>query len=60
MRYVTTERRGMSRKDPRPEGWRRHEPIGGVAPRSRRAQAMLPPRVRQRPDHWAPGVSTAL
>jgi hypothetical protein len=44
MRYVTTERRGMSRKEPGPEGLRRRGHIGCVAPRSRRAQAMLPPR----------------
>jgi hypothetical protein len=44
MRYVTTERRSMSRKEPRPRGLRRRELIGGVARRSRRAQAMLPPR----------------
>jgi hypothetical protein len=42
MRYVTTERRRMSRKEPPPEGLRRRGPIGRVAPRSRSAQAMLP------------------
>jgi hypothetical protein len=44
MRYVTTERRCMSPKVPRPEGLKRRRPIGGVARRSRRAQAMLSPR----------------
>ena len=44
MRYVTTERRRMSRKVPLPEGLKRRKPIGRVARRSRRAQAMLPPR----------------
>ena len=44
MRYVTTERRRVSRKESRPRGLRRCGLIGGVARRSRRAQAMLPPR----------------
>ena len=44
MRYVTTERRGISPKVSRPKGLKRRGPIGCVAPRSRRAQAMLPPR----------------
>jgi hypothetical protein len=43
-RYVTTERRRMSRKEPRPRGLRRRGLIGGVARRLHRAQAMLPPR----------------
>jgi hypothetical protein len=43
MRYVTTERRRVSRKESRPRGLRRRGLIGGVARRSRRAQAMLPP-----------------
>jgi hypothetical protein len=30
MRYVTTERRGLSQKEPPPEGLRRRRPIGGV------------------------------
>ena len=43
MRYVTTERRRMSRKVPLPGGLKRRKPIGGVARQSRRAPAMLPP-----------------
>ena len=44
MRYVTTERRGLSSKEPPPEGLRRRRPIGGVTRQSLRAQAMLLPR----------------
>ena len=44
MRYVTTERRGISPKVSRPRGLKRRGPIGCVARRSRRPQAMLPPR----------------
>jgi hypothetical protein len=42
MRYVTTERRGMSRKEPGPQGLRRRGPIGCVAPRSRRGSSYAP------------------
>jgi hypothetical protein len=42
MRYVTTERRGLSRKEPRPEGLKRHGTIGGVACRSRRCSSYAP------------------
>jgi hypothetical protein len=44
MRYVMTERRGISPKVSRPRGLQRRGPIGRVARRSCRAQAMLPPR----------------
>jgi hypothetical protein len=44
MRYVTTERRDLSPKEPPPEGLRRRRPIGRVARQSRGAQAMLLPR----------------
>jgi hypothetical protein len=44
MRYVTTERRRISRKVLRPEGLRRRGSIGCVARRSRSIPAMLPPR----------------
>jgi hypothetical protein len=44
MRYVTTERRRVSRKESRPRGLRRRGRIAGVARRARRARAMLPPR----------------
>jgi hypothetical protein len=44
MRYVTTERRGISPKVSRPRGLKPRAPIGRVARRSGRAQALLPPR----------------